>query len=511
MSNPAPRKDIAAKLRAFSLNSDDFARFAGIGRSIERLGPKILDKFYASVDSDPVRRKFFPSRKVMDSARARQMKHWRELFSGKVDQEYVERAERIGQIHAQIGLEPDFYVGGYATILADLIEADLTQSIGGVLGRAKARKIGTLIKMALLDMELATSSYIKVQENYRIAVLDSLSAALGKVSQGDLSVKIENLPEEFKQIEIDFATMCDSIARAMGSVQDASDQIHTGSSEIRAASDDLSRRTESQAATLGESAAALNQLTSGVQAAAQGASEVNRSVGQAEAEAREGGKVVEDAVQAMDGIQKSSQEIGAFVNVIDSIAFQTNLLALNAGVEAARAGDAGKGFAVVATEVRALAQRSAEAAQSIKNLISDSEKQVERGVNLVGRTGDVFRRIVEKVSSITSLASQISEQAHQQAGQLGQVNSAVGEMDTMTQQNAAMVEEATAAARNLAVQAEDLAGLVKMFKLGAIQTHAAASARKPAPARRQAKAPLRAVAGGAIITAGAPEGDWSEF
>ncbi|WP_067733157.1 globin-coupled sensor protein [Novosphingobium naphthalenivorans] len=511
MSTPAPHHDISAKLRAFSLDSSDMARFPDIGRSIERLAPKVLDKFYADVNADPERRKFFPSQQVMNSARARQMKHWADLFSGTVDRNYIDRAERIGQVHAQIGLEPNLYVGGYASILAELIEAELTHSISGVLGRTKARKIGTLIKVALLDVELATSSYIKAQEERRTMVLDSLSDALGQVSRGDLTARVEGLPEEFKQIETDFSTMCSAIAKTLGSVQEASDQIRIGSSEIRSASDDLSQRTENQAATLEESASALNELTSGVQAAAQGAGEVNRSVGQAETEAREGGKVVEDAVQAMDGIQKSALEIGAFVNVIDSIAFQTNLLALNAGVEAARAGDAGKGFAVVATEVRALAQRSAEAAQSIKNLIGDAEQQVERGVTLVGRTGEVFHRIVEKVTGIAGLASQISDEAQQQAGQLGHVNSAVSEMDTMTQQNAAMVEEATAAARNLATQAEDLANLVKMFNLGTSRPRTAPSFRKPAPAPRPAAAPLRAVAGGGRKAVGAPEGDWSEF
>ncbi|MFD2578491.1 methyl-accepting chemotaxis protein [Novosphingobium colocasiae] len=219
---------------------------------------------------------------------------------------------------------------------------------------------------------------------------------------------------------------------------------------------------------------------------------MNRSVKEAEAEARDGGKVVEQAVVAMDGIHKSTLEIGSFVNVIDLIAFQTNLLALNAGVEAARAGDAGKGFAVVATEVRALAQRSADAAQNIKGLIEGSVQQVEQGVTLVGRSGEVFRRIVEKVSGITTLASSISELSQTQAGQLTQVNSAVGDMDRMTQQNAAMVEETTAAARNLADQAEELAKLVRMFRLAGDYANTGTTAPElpPRRARSHAAPPL---------------------
>ena len=467
MSQAAPQGDLAAKLRAFSIDKKDLARFSGIARIIKKSAPKILDRFYADVRADPQRARYFPSQQIMDSARSRQMDHWINLFSGALEQDHLDRAAHIGQVHARIGLEPAFYIGGYASILAELVEAELTNSIGGIFRRTKARRIGTLIKTALLDMELATSAYLKALDHGREITLDRLSKALADVSQGDLTVQIEGLPKEFEQVQFDFASMCECIAQTLGSVAASSDQIHVGASEIDAASDDLSRRTESQATALAESATALDQLTAGVRSAAQGASEVNHAVVEAEAEARQGGKVVEDAVLAMDGIQKSAQEIGAFVNVIDSISFQTNLLALNAGVEAARAGDAGKGFAVVATEVRALAQRSAEAAQSIKSLIGDSVHHVERGVSLVGRTGEVFRRIVEKVSGITTLASQISELAHTQAGQLGQVNSAVSEMDRMTQQNAAMVEEATAAARNLAVQAEELAKLVKMFKLDA--------------------------------------------
>lgn len=514
MSTTAAHQDIDSKLQSFSLDRADFARFPAIARTIARFAPKILDRFYTRVRADPTRSQFFKSQQMMDTARSRQMEHWIDLFSGKVDRTYLDRAERIGQVHAKIGLEPAFYIGAYASILAEMIEAELCSSVFGGMGRAKARKLGTLVKMALLDMELATSAYLKAQDHSREITLDGLAKGLSTVAQGDLTAQLTGLPKEFEQVQFDFAAMCDCIAQALGAVAASSEQIRVGASEIRAASDDLSQRTESQAAALEESAAALDQLTAGVHTSAQGAGEVNRSVTDAETEAREGGKVVEEAVEAMDGIQKSAQEIGAFVNVIDSIAFQTNLLALNAGVEAARAGDAGKGFAVVATEVRALAQRSAEAAQNIKELIGGSVQQVERGVSLVGRTGEVFRRIVEKVSGITSLAAQISELSQNQAGQLSQVNAAVGDMDRMTQQNAAMVEQTTAAARNLAQQSEDLAKLVRMFKLQGQPARTPLSAA-PAPVAslpvRQAAPAPRTVGALALKSSAEPDSDWSEF
>ena len=518
-------KTISEKLRVFSLGEDDFARFPAISRTIARFGPKVLDDFYTAVRSDPARSRYFASNASMDMARSKQMEHWIDLFSGQVDHSYLARAEKIGQVHARIGLSPEFYIGAYASILAELIEKEMCKSLVGAVGRAKARKLGSLVKMALLDMELAISAYLNSLDHCRERTLESLSTALARVSQGDLTARLEELPEMFRAVGDDFQVMCDCIGQAIAGVSTSSEQIRIGSSEIRAASDDLAQRTESQAAAIEESAAALNQLTSGVQSAAQGAGEVNRSVTEAEAEAREGGKVVAEAVEAMDGIQKSAQEIGAFVNVIDSIAFQTNLLALNAGVEAARAGDAGKGFAVVANEVRALAQRSAEAAQNIKELIDSSGQQVERGVSLVGRTGEVFARIIDKVSGITSLASEISGLAHNQASQLAQVNSAIGDMDRMTQQNAAMVEETTAAARNLAQQAEDLAGLVHMFKLaghdGRSTPAAYQAAALPPPPRRATPQPQPAKAQAQPLVMGAlalkgddtldTDSDWSEF
>jgi len=191
------------------------------------------------------------------------------------------------------------------------------------------------------------------------------------------------------------------------------------------------------------------------------------SVQQAHGDAQAGGAVVSEAVGAMNDIHRSAQEIGKIISVIDGIAFQTNLLALNAGVEAARAGDAGRGFAVVANEVRALAQRSAEAALDIKKLIGESSAQVERGVDLVGQTGDTFARIVGKVGEIAELASSIADVARAQATNIGQVRETVRELDTMTQQNAAMVEEATAASRNLAGEADRMAALVGRFSLAA--------------------------------------------
>jgi methyl-accepting chemotaxis protein len=242
--------------------------------------------------------------------------------------------------------------------------------------------------------------------------------------------------------------------------------ISAGSGEITQASDDLARRTEQQAANLEQTAAALDEITATVGKTAEGVIQARQVVSAAKSDAERSGSVVSQAITAMDRIEKSSQEIGAIIGVIDEIAFQTNLLALNAGVEAARAGDSGRGFAVVASEVRALAQRSAEAAKEIKALIASSRAHVEAGVGLVGETGQALERIATQITEISGLVLEISVSAQEQAVGLAEVNTAVNQMDQVTQQNAAMVEEATAASHSLAQEAESLSRLMNQFQVG---------------------------------------------
>ncbi len=226
-------------------------------------------------------------------------------------------------------------------------------------------------------------------------------------------------------------------------------------------------RNERQAASLKETAATMNQLTASVNESAARAAQVQTLMAETHEQASEGGSVVRRAVEAMAAIEASAQEIRQIIDVIDGIAFQTNLLALNAGVEAARAGESGKGFAVVASEVRALAQRSAEAAQGIKALIHASNAQVGSGVALVGEIGTLLGEIVSRVGTVNAGIAQITEASATQAANLAQINQAVGDMDRVTQQNAAMVEEATAAAQSLAQEAGELAALVAQFRLEA--------------------------------------------
>ncbi|HKP78518.1 MAG TPA: methyl-accepting chemotaxis protein [Phenylobacterium sp.] len=319
-------------------------------------------------------------------------------------------------------------------------------------------------------------------------VVHHLGAGLKRLAEGDLTAAIgQELDGAYARVRDDFNTAVSALRDALRAVLEGAGALRGGSEEVASVSDDLSRRTEQQAASLEQTASALDEITAAVKRSAAGAREASQVASDARGEAERSGAVVGEAVAAMRDIQQSSNRITEIIGVIDEIAFQTNLLALNAGVEAARAGEAGRGFAVVASEVRALAQRSAQAAKEIKALISASSHQVERGVSLVDDTGQALQGIVDRVAEIDGLVSDISVSAQEQATGLSQVNTAVNQMDHVTQQNAAMVEEATAAAVQLRQETGNLTRLVARFKVGA------AAAPLGAPAAQQR---LRAAAGG---------------
>ncbi len=296
--------------------------------------------------------------------------------------------------------------------------------------------------------------------------VEKLSEALTKLREGDLTFSLsESFASSYDRLRINFNKSIETLNHALAQVVESADSIRNGAEEISHASDDLSNRTENQAATLEQTAAALDQLTASVKSAADGARSVEQIVSEAKEEATQSGEVVKTAVEAMNEIEASSDQISEIIGVIDDIAFQTNLLALNAGVEAARAGESGKGFSVVASEVRALAQRSSEAAHEIKALISGSTIQVEKGVHLVGKAGGALNNIVERVNHIAKLVSDIAAGASEQSAGLGEINIGVTQLDQVTQQNAAMVEEATAASHILQKDTSVLSELVAGFSI----------------------------------------------
>ena len=341
-------------------------------------------------------------------------------------------------------------------------------------------------------------------------VVQSLAEGLKQLSSGSLTVSLnEPFGANYDKLREDFNATVVYLADALQQVSATVLTINSGSRELATASDDLSRRTEQQAASLEQTAAALDQITMTVRKTAEGASHARTVVGVAKTDAERGDVVVREAVEAMTGIERSSQQIGQIIGVIDEIAFQTNLLALNAGVEAARAGDAGRGFAVVASEVRALAQRSADAAKEIKTLISTSTRQVATGVECVGQTGTALQRIIAQVNELSEVVVQIAAAAQDQATGLGEVNIAINQMDQVTQQNAAMVEQSTAATRTLTDEAQRLAELIGRFELGRNGAPAPVERALPSAKVTRLKTSIRGVPARKLANAAAE--DWTEF
>ena len=405
--------------------------------------------------------------------------------------------------------------------------ADRKDEIGGMARAVQVFKDAGLEKIRL-EQEAAEARREAEAERQRAALLSqdaaerqaavvaALASGLDHLAEGDLTFRLRDaFAADYEKLRSDFNGAVDKLEATLAVITETAQGIRSGVGQISEAADDLSKRTEQQAANLEETAAALDQITATVKKTAEGAQTATRAVATTKADAERSGEIVRQAVAAMGAIESSSSQVSQIIGVIDEIAFQTNLLALNAGVEAARAGDAGRGFAVVAQEVRALAQRSAEAAREIKGLISESTQQVSSGVDLVGRTGEALEKIVAQVVAVNGVVTEIAASAQEQATGLHQVNSAVNQMDQMTQQNAAMVEQSTAASHALMGDSEALAELIGQFRTGqtAGSGRPAAAGRNLAAPRPRTQTALRATGpgGAARKPVEAPDAGWDEF
>ncbi|GLT02675.1 methyl-accepting chemotaxis protein [Sphingobium jiangsuense] len=449
-----------------TLSQANYRAFPGVKQLIGKYADQALEKLYAQIAAHEDTSRILSNDEQRAHARSAQKKHWVELFSGPFDAATAARSERVGEVHARIGLPPHLYIGGYAMVLEDIIMKTMSRSVVARLsGKQAGALIGTLVKTALLDMASALSAYFAAEERARRETIDMVGEALAKVSTGDLRAQLSGLPEGFSRMTADFHDMRRQFSDLISQLSNAADNIDTGVGEISAAASDLASRTERQAEMLARTSEVMRQITQGVQTTAANAKQVDESVSEANQQAKQGGEIVDHAVAAMHKIKTSSEEIAQITEVIEAIAFQTNLLALNAGVEAARAGEAGKGFAVVASEVRALAHRTTESAKDIKSLIGKSSEDVKQGVDLVDRTGQALEQIIRKVSQATSQAREIATLADEQANGLKDISADIEQMDVTTQQNAAMVEESNAAARALSGEARLLTRIVGRFSL----------------------------------------------
>ncbi len=337
---------------------------------------------------------------------------------------------------------------------------DLTVGLDGL---SRQDEIGAMVRS--LESFRAGAVAQRAAEQDQRAIVRSLGEALAALARKDLEYRCgEEFPAGYEVLREDFNLALEALCDAIGMVRLGAANVDQSIGEIRAATEDLASRNEVQASRVAETAQALSEVTGAIGQISDDALAMHRAMEEADTRARDGHEVVQRATRAMNAIERSSNEIATIIEVIESIAFQTNLLALNAGVEAARAGESGKGFAVVATEVRGLAQRSADAAEQIHKLISASSKEVSEGVRLVGESGMTLNAMVTSVGSIGMLISAIASSAQQQSQRLSTIDRAVAALDGMTQANAAMVEECSASTRSLSDEAQALIGQIGAFQ-----------------------------------------------
>lgn len=444
------RSVLQERLDFIQINPELRRALANARAQIQQALPRVLDELYDDIRATPSAARMFQSDQHMAKAKLAQIKHWEKISSGEFDETYVQQVKRIGQAHARIGLDPRWYIGGYAVVAEGLINnlvghlwpSSLLGSLQRKMKKVAANTLGALVKAIFLDVDYAISVYLEESEKRRLEaeaaareaetraineerqlVRALFGEALSRLAARDLTFRITSeVPSAYLGLSQDFNNAAANMASAVGAVADSINSIQSSSTEIAFASADLARRAEQHAVTLESMTVTLRRMIEEEQTGRGSNSEAILSL----------------AIAAMARIENSSKEISQIIGVMDEVAFQTNLLALNAGVEAARAGDAGRGFAVVATEVRALAERSASAAREIKGLIHASNGQVVEGSRLVQEAGKSIQAFGGHMASV----------------------------DHYTQQNAAMAEQATAACQSLAEQAALLSKQISSFRIG---------------------------------------------
>ena len=574
-------QSLAQRMHFVKLDEQGKAAIRSLKPLIDKELPGILNSFYMRIREFPEVSRFFSDAGRVGQAKNAQLRHWARISSSDFNQDYLDSVRTIGQTHARIGLEPRWYIGGYALITEQIIAAALAKSWPRGLLKGKAAKsvevaaaLGAVVKAVLLDMDFAISTYIEAAEEGRrraeeasaaaarqaeetsaaaakqaeearaaaarqaeeasaaaakqaeetraaaakqaeemsaaaeearaaaakqqAAVVESLTRGLDHLAKGDLAYRsTEELAPEYQKVQDDFNTAMAQLQQTIQAIAVATREVASASAEISSGTTDLSQRTEEQAASLEETSASMEQISSIVKKNADNAQQANQFTNSTREVADRGGAVVAQAVSAMARIEGSSGKISDIISIIDEIARQTNLLALNAAVEAARAGEAGRGFAVVASEVRSLAQRSSQAAKDIKDLITSSTGQVKEGVELVNKTGASLTEILGSIKKVAEIVSDIAAASAEQSSGIDQVNIALTQMDEVTQQNSALVEQNAAAAKALEQQSQTMDERVSFFQLGqdmgdtappAVVAKLAPQLRPAAPAKRSAAA-----------------------
>lgn len=483
---PTASEELHERLTFMDFGADERRTLHALAPVIMDVIPAAMERFYGMVRATPQTSHFFSGDAHMSSARERQTEHWKLITRADYAPDYMAAVRRIGFVHAAIGLEPRWYIGGYALVLEHLISGLIAAryparpqrrpwgrwKIDNGAAESLAREISAVIKATLLDMELAISVYLDNLDERRnkaeaeqVESLDRVAAALLTLADGNLDISIDPaLSARSEKLVTGFNQATASLREVVAAVRHAAASVSGGSTEIASASELANRQCERQAAALEQTAGAIQEIAAAIQKTAKTADLANGTISGILEQSCEGAEIARQTAEAMRDIDSSSSKVSSIIGVIDQIAFQTNLLALNAGVEAARAGDAGKGFAVVASEVRALAQKSAAAAKEITAHITTSSRQIANGVALAGESEARLATIAEDLRQIDGLVREIAHSAKAQAASIAEISAAVGQIDDATQRNAATIEENSAASRSLASEAQALTEIIARFR-----------------------------------------------
>jgi methyl-accepting chemotaxis protein len=451
MSNP----EISNRLAFIAFDDAQRSRLASLQPLLRKILGGALDRFYAQARVTPATGTFFRDDAHMVQAKAAQQAHWLRIAEGRFDEGYYSSARRIGAAHARIGLEPRWYIGGYALVLEELLKGIARQHsplrrLLSLFRISSARDASVaIVKAALLDMDLSISIYSEQAQVERNEAIDSLAGALALLASGDLSRDLTGLPTAFAALEGNYNEAIDNLRTLIGSVAESAAAIRSGASEIATASEDLARRTEGNAATLEQTSNAITQMDGRLKATAVSAGRTVARADDAIATVSSGRAIADEAVLAMGRVAESAKGIDNVIEGLDKIAFQTRVLAMNAAVEAGRAGEAGRGFAVVADLVSALAMRAEEEAGRAREQLTATQTDIVTAVDLVQKVDGALANISGDVGEVHTLLAGMATDNRAQSSAVGEISSAVGTMDQTTQQNAAMVEETSAAARNL--------------------------------------------------------------